>query len=167
MEQDPIAFLRGLRAVRQFTPQPVPPAAVRDIFEVVRWSGNASNRQLFQVLWIEDREKLAALSRVEGYAQHLAGASAGAVIVTWAERDELNAFDEGRIAERIMLAAHAHGIGSCIGWIRGQGSEEARRLLGVPPERTVRTAISLGYPAENARRGRRRKPQEELVRKLP
>lgn len=159
-----VELLRSLSAVRQFTDQPLPEAAVRDIFEVVRWSGNASNRQQFQVLWVEDRKLLQGLAGLEGYAKHLAGAAAGAVIVTWMERDELNAFDEGRIAERIMLTAHAHGISSCIGWLRGDG-EAARRLLDLPADRTVRTTISLGYAAPGARRGRLRKPLEELVRK--
>jgi nitroreductase len=163
---DATALLRSLRAVRQFTEQPLPAAAVRDIQDVVRWSGNASNRQEFQVLWVEDRQTLVRLSELKGYAKHLAGAAAGAVIVTWMERDELNAFDEGRIAERIMLAAHAHGIGSCIGWLRDEGRAAAKALLRVPADRTVRTTISLGYPAEGALRGGRRKPIEELVKRL-
>jgi hypothetical protein len=132
-----VTLLRGLRAVRQFTDKALPPEAVRDILDVIRWSGNASNRQEFQVLWIEDRTTLRRLSELKGYAKHLAGAAAGAVIVTWMERDELNAFDEGRIAERIMLAAYAHGIGSSIGGLRDEGREAAKALVGVPADRTV------------------------------
>ncbi|HLQ62440.1 MAG TPA: nitroreductase family protein [Candidatus Acidoferrales bacterium] len=162
-----IDLLKSLRAIRQFTGETLPADAVRDIFDVVRWSGNASNRQEFRVLWVEDRETLRRLAGLEGYAGHLAGAAAGAVIATWMARDELNAFDEGRIAERIMLAAHTHGIGSSIGWLIGRGREEARRLLNQPEGRTVRTTISLGFPAEGARRGARRKPLEELVRRSP
>ena len=157
-----VELIRSLGAVRQFTDQPLPEKAVRDIFEVVRWSGNASNRQQFQVLWIESRDLLQQLAALDGYAKHLAGAAAGAVIITWMERDELNAFDEGRIAERIMLTAHAHGISSCIGWLRGDG-EAARKLLEQPAGRTVRTAISLGFAASGAIRGRLRKPMEEVV----
>lgn len=161
-----IHLLRGLRAVRQFSDRSLPDEVASDIFEVVRWSGNASNRQQFEVLWVDSRETLTALSKLEGYAGHLAGAAAGAVIVTWMERDELNAFDEGRIAERIMLAAHAHGVGSCIGWLRNGGPSGAKRLLGIQPERTVRTTVSLGYPAQGAARGGRRKPIAELVRRF-
>ena len=164
--RDLVTLLRTLRAVRQFKDTALPADAVRDIHDVIRWSGNASNRQEFQVLWIEDRSILRRLSELRGYARHLAGAAAGAVIVTWMERDELNAFDEGRIAERIMLAAHAHGLGSSIGWLLGNGRESAKKLLGVPAERTVRTTVSLGYPADGARRGGRRKPLEELVRRV-
>ena len=36
----------------------------------------------------------------------------------WAEGE---AFDEGRLAERILLAAHAHGVGGSIGWFRDAG----------------------------------------------
>lgn len=160
-----VELIRSLSAVRQFTDQPLPEEAVKDIFEVIRWSGNASNRQQFQVLWIEDRKLLQAVAALEGYAKHLAGAAAGTVIVTWMERDELNAFDEGRIAERIMLTAHAHGISSCIGWLRGTG-EAARKLLDLPADRTVRTTISLGYAAPGAKRGRLRKPMAELVQRV-
>src|SRR5713226_1881025 len=161
------SLLKSLRAVRQFADKPLPAEAVRDIHEVIRWSGSASNRQEFQVLWIEDGPTLRRLSEMKGYVKHLAGAAAGAVIATWMARDELNAFDEGRIAERIMLAAHTHGIGSSIGWLIGRGREEARRLLNQPEGRTVRTTISLRFPAEGARRGARRKPLEELVRRSP
>jgi hypothetical protein len=83
------------------------------------------------------------LAGLEGYAKHLAGAAAGAVIVTWMERDELNAFDEGRIAERIMLTAHAHGISSCIGWLRGDGAA-ARKLLDLPADRPAPPLMSVG-----------------------
>jgi nitroreductase len=160
-----VELIRSLSAVRQFTDQPLPEEAVKDILEVVRWSGNASNRQQFQVLWVENRSLLRELAGLEGHATHLAGAAAGAVIVTWMERDELNAFDEGRIAERIMLTAHAHGISSSIGWLRGDG-QAARKLLDLPADRTVRTAISLGYAAPGAKRGRLRKPMGEVVRRI-
>jgi nitroreductase len=161
-----VSLLKSLRAVRQFADKPLPAEAVRDIHEVIRWSGSASNRQEFQVLWIEDRSTLRRVSELRGYVKHLAGAAAGAVIVTWLESDALNAFDEGRIAERMMLAAHAHGIGSSIAWFVGDGRAGAARALGVPAGRTVRTAISFGYPAEGALRGARRKLLGELVRRV-
>jgi nitroreductase len=65
-----------------------------------------------------------------------------------------------------MLAAHAHGIGSCIGWLRDEGRAAAKALLRVPDDRTVRTTISLGYPAEGALRGGRRKPLDALVKRI-
>jgi len=159
-----IAFLRGLRAVRQFRPDPVPDAAVQDIVDVVRWSGSASNRQPWEVVLVRDRDTLRALAAAEGYAGHLASAPLAVALVMPGKSAEHDAFDEGRLSERIMLAAAAHGLGSSIGWFRGAGPAQAKRTLGVPPERLVRTAISIGYPTEEAaRRGGRRKPAAELV----
>src|SRR2546429_6133201 len=56
-----IAFLRSLRAVRQFRPDPVPDEAVRDIVDVIRWSGSASNQQPWEVVLVRNRETLRAL----------------------------------------------------------------------------------------------------------
>src|ERR1700737_1673674 len=140
-----IGLLKSLRAVRRFADKPLPAEAVRDIQDVIRWSGSASTRQEFEALWIEDRAMLRRLSDLKGYAKHLAGAAAGAVIVsgitpssaatTRMNSDELNAFDEGRISERIMLAALAHGIGSSIGWLRDEARREAAEILGLGPAR--------------------------------
>jgi nitroreductase len=166
--RDRIAFLRTLRAVRSFRPDPVPQEVVDDVLEVARWSGSASNRQPWEIIVVRERDTLRQLASVRGYAGHLAGAPLGIVLVMAGERAEQEAYDEGRVSERIMLAAHAHGVGSSIGWIVGQGRDAARELLGIPRHKMVRTAISLGYPAEGGRRpragrGQARKPLDEIV----
>ncbi len=149
--KDRISFLRSLRAVRQFRSDPVPQEVVDDVLEVARWSGSASNRQPWELVVIRNRETLKALAEVRGYASHLAGAPLGMVLVMAGERPEQETYDEGRLSERIMLAALAHGLGSSIGWLVGEGRAAAKEILGVPPERVVRTAISLGYPEQEAR----------------
>jgi nitroreductase len=164
--EDRIAFLRSLRAVRGFRPDPVPREVVDDLLEVARWSGSASNRQPWELVVIRERETLGALAGLEGYAKHLRDAPLGIVLVMAGERPTQETYDEGRLAERVMLAAWAHGVGSSIGWIVGEGREAAREILGIPEGRMVRTAISLGYPDEGARRrrpGQPRKPLSEIV----
>ena len=157
--QDRIAFLRGLRAVRDFRPDPVPQPVVDDILDVARWSGSASNRQPWAFVVVRDRETLRALAAAEGYADHLAGARLGIVLVMDGEKFEHETHDEGRLSERLMLAAAAHGVGSCIGWYRGTGPDTVKRLLGIPSERTVRTVISFGYPDAAARQARSKRPE--------
>ncbi len=166
--RDRASFLRTLRAVRSFRPDPVPQEVVDDVLEVARWSGSASNKQPWEIVVVHERDTLRSLSSVEGYAGHLAGAPLGIVLIMAGDRAEQETYDEGRLAERIMLAAHAHGVGSSIGWILGPGRDAARELLGIPQEKVVRTAISLGYPDEGARRsstarGQARKPLGEIV----
>ncbi|HJX19887.1 MAG TPA: nitroreductase family protein [Steroidobacteraceae bacterium] len=155
-------FLRSLRAVREFQRKPVPDAIVQDILEVARWSGSASNRQFGEVIVVRKPETLQALAGLGGYVGHLRGAAIGIVLVMPGEWPEGETFDEGRLAERIMLGAWAHGVGSSVGWFSPEGRKDAKRILGVPPKPVVRTAISLGYPAVAPRRGTR-KPIDELV----
>src|SRR5829696_8191166 len=165
--EDLISLLRSLRAFRSFRPDPVPREVVADILEVARWSGSASNRQPWELVVIRDPETLGALARVEGYAAHLGDAPLGIVLVMAGERATQEAYDEGRLSERIMLAALAHGVGSSIGWFVVGGRAVAREILGIPEGYMVRTAISLGYPDEEARRrraGRARKPLSEILR---
>ena len=160
------SFLRSLRAVREFRDEPVPREVVDDILEVARLSGSASNRQPWEIVVVRERSTLDALAKVEGYAGHLRGAPLGIVLVMAGQRQEQEAYDEGRLCERIMLAAKAHGVGSSIGWFVREGRDEAKQVLGIPSEKTVRTPLSLGYPDEEARRGRgapARKPLSEIV----
>jgi nitroreductase len=155
-------FLRSLRAVREFQRKPVPEEIVADILEVARWSGSASNRQFGEIIVVRKPETLHALAGVGGYTGHLRGAALGMVLVMPGDWPEGETFDEGRLAERIMLGAWAHAVGSSIGWFSPEGRKEAKRILGVPAKPVVRTAIALGYPAGAPRRGSR-KAISELV----
>ena len=167
-----IAFLRGLRAVRQLRPDPLPDAVLHDILEVARWSGSAGNRQPWEFVVVRNRDTLERLSKVEGAnAGHLATAAVGIAIVIHPEVPDLDAYDEGRLAERILLAATAHGLGAAIGHFTGPGdtwraSAEAKHLLGIPNEFVLRETISIGYPAEHLQPTTNtpgRKPLDQLV----
>src|SRR6266568_3016076 len=165
-----IDLLRRLRSVRQFRSEPIPQEAIDALLKVARWSGSASNRQHWELVVIQDKKTLQALANCEGYAGHLAGAALGIVLVMAGQPDlvDQETYDEGKLSERLMLAAEAYGIGSCIGWLKGKGRTDAKALLGIPQERLVRTTISFGYPDEEALRARpkrtdARKPLSELV----
>jgi len=167
-----IAFLRGLRAVRQLRPDPLPEVVLHDILEVARWSGSAGNRQPWEFVVVRDRAMLGRLATIDGaVAGHLATAAVGLAIVIRPEVPDLDAYDEGRLAERVLLAAAAHGVGAAVGHFTGPGdtwaaSTEAKRLLDIPAERLLRETISLGYPAEHLQPTPNppgRKPLEQLV----
>jgi nitroreductase len=139
-------FLRSLRSVRRFSPEPLGDDVLQDILEVARWTGSSKNSQPWQLIVVREPDTLAQLAKCGPYAGHLAGARAAIVLVM---ADGNRRLDEGRLAQSIMLAAWARGVGSCIGSIYPEANKErARALLGVPPARWLNTAISLGYPAD-------------------
>ncbi|MDQ3693879.1 MAG: nitroreductase family protein [Chloroflexota bacterium] len=145
--RDVIRLLRDLRAVRDFAPEPVPEAFLDDAYEVARWTGSARNLQPWDLVVVRSRETLDQLAALNGYAKHLAGAPLGIVLVLDNKNAEFAAYDEGRLAERIMLTAAAHGLGSCIGWWSGRGRIDARAIIGAPDTAIARTVLSIGCPA--------------------
>ena len=164
-------LLRTLRAVRRFAARPIPVPVLQDILEVARWTGSSKNNQPWELVVVRDRSLLKALSVCGPFAGHLAGAQLAIALVMKAG-EPAGEFDEGRLAHGIMLAAWAHGVGSCIGSIYPAANQRgAHELLGVPEGMLVNTIISLGYPQderalrlpENAPIPRGRKPLSRLV----
>src|SRR6478609_2429165 len=140
-----IRFLRGLRAVREYTPEPVPDEVVREILEVGRWAGSASNRQPTELVVVRDRPILQLLA--EHGVRAAAGAPLALVVITAgdAERSELELFDNGRLVERLLLAARAHGLGSNVSTLKGEGPTLIKQALGIPAQRRVWTVVTLGH----------------------
>lgn len=167
---DIIEFLRSLRSVRRFTAQPVPQDAVDDLLMVARWSGSAKNVQPWEFIVVRDPETLRQLGALPGYVTHLANAPLAIALVMDGDANAVQqeTFDEGILSQRIQLAAQAHGLGSSIGWFHGEGRSKAKELLGVPQDRLLRTALSVGYEDTSGDGGRfhpdqARKPLAELV----
>jgi nitroreductase len=140
------AFLRSLRSVRRFSDRSIGGDVLLDILGVARWTGSSKNTQPWHLICVREASTLAALATCGPFAGHLAGAKAAIVLLM----DDANRrFDEGRLAQNVMLAAWAHGVGSCIASLYPEANNQrARGVLGVPPKRWMRTAISLGYPAD-------------------
>jgi len=145
-----------MRAVRQFRDEPVPDEVLNDILEAARWSGSAKNTQPWQFVVVRNRDTLKQLSRLGQYAGHLAGASLAIVILSRGE-----SFDAGRVAQNMMLSAHARGVGSCIAWIFPQ--QTALQLLHAPSGYQLAAAISFGYPAPVARKTIEGQPLERVL----
>ena len=158
-------FLRTLRQVRRFTDEPVSDEALEDVLQVARWTGSAVNRQPWEFVVVRDPATRRALAEAYPNAGHVAEAAVAIVIVMAGKRAG-EVYDEGRLAERILLAARARGLGAGIAWLGNDGTaEEAKRILGIPAERFVRTVVSIGHAAEASSSGARsgRKPLSELV----
>lgn len=139
-------LLRSHRSVRRYAARAIPDEMLFDIVEAARWTGSAKNVQPWEIVVVRDRVTLQELSRRGPYAEHVANAAALVVLVMEEARW---AFDCGRLAERVQVAAWAHGVGSCIATILPEENEAAvKALLGIPAERWVRQSVALGYPAD-------------------
>lgn len=75
-------------------------------------------------------------------------------------------FDAGRVAQNMMVAAWALGVGSCPTSVRPDEHDRLRQDLGVPADAAIATIITLGYPAPGQPRPRPRADPEKIVAKL-
>jgi nitroreductase len=127
------------------------------------------NGQPWTFILIRDRADLERLAEFAPYARHVAGAAAAIAIAMNGENPEWDAYDEGRVAERILIAAGALDLGGGIGWALEPERPQVAAFLGLTAPQFVRTIISLGHPTERARRpqsapGTARRPLADVVR---
>lgn len=154
--------IRTLRAVRQFTDQPLSEDDVTAILNAGRRAQSSKNSQPWQFVAVRERATLQQLATTGTYAGHLAGAALGVVLTA----GEPGGYDLGQATSYMMLAAWERGIGSCIATI--YEPDQARAILGIPADQDVHWALSFGYPAQEQatatppRKGGRR-PLAELV----
>jgi nitroreductase len=147
VSDEQLKFLRGLRAVREYTPEPVSDDQVNEILEVGRWTSTGGNRQPSEVVVVRDND---VKRKFADWGAKPAGASAVSLLLV--SSSDTAAFDEGRMAERLALAARALGLGSVIATLKEQGPEQAKQLLGIPSDRRAQTLVAIGHTDAEARR---------------
>lgn len=161
--------LRKVRQARQYEPEPVSEDLLNELLEVARWSGSSRNTQPWQFVVVTDNDELKRIGRLRPAIGWVAGAPLAIAIVLDGKNQTSEAYDEGRMAERLLIAAHMLGLGGGTAWFGDDEQQrQAKEILGVPPERTARSVVALGYasttvdPRPGATRGGR-KPLSELV----
>ena len=160
-------FIRELRQTRTFTDQPVPESVVQDLLEIARWSGSASNTQPWDFVIVRDPERIATISEFGAYSKFLKGAPMVIVLVLNGKSQRSESYDEGRVSERLMLAAKAYGLGSGTGWWgTDEGSAQVKQTLGIPAGKAVISGVAIGYSTPrdtNPGAAPGRKPLAEIV----
>ena len=163
--------LRRTRQVREFEPRPLDRETIDALVDVARWTGSSSNTQPWRFIVITEPATLRALNEA-GLPQTRGLATAPAAIAialpAGDDRGLNDAYDDGRVAERLLVAAAMLDIGAGISWIRIPVRAAANAILGIPDEWMVRTIVQLGHPTEAARApkaapGEARLPRSETV----
>lgn len=134
-------------ATRWYADRSVSDALVSRVLDAARHTGSARNRQPWRFAVVTSEDVRARLARLGAYAHHLA--SAPVVIALGVDARHADAeFDAGRVAQTLMLAAHALGLGTCPAtFFPDANVTVATTLTGFAPPWRVRTAIALGHPA--------------------
>lgn len=168
MADSTLRTLRNLRQSRRFDGTPIDNADLQRILEVARWTGSSRNSQPWQMVVVEDREQLKRLAHVRELNIWMQDASVAIAIVLPGDTNVAHSYDEGRLSERIMLAAEVLGYGSGTAWYTNEGETSAAKgILQVPADATLRSLVVIGRVREEAASGGKsgggRKPLDEIV----
>jgi nitroreductase len=160
--------IRRVSQIRQYSPEPVPDHLVDQLLELARWTGSSKNTQPWRFIVVRDKELLRKIAGLRPNINWLASAPVGIAIVL--DGDSMGeAYDEGRVTERLMTGATMLGLGGGVAWFGDAKQQaEAKKTLGIPEGHTARQIVMIGRPtstkdprASGPSRGR--KPLSELV----
>ncbi len=162
--------VRTKRAVREFSDRPIAPGELDRIVRAGTRAHSSKNQQRWAFVVVQDRAKLASLSKSGPYAGHLAHAAVAIALITpdpQGPGQPLSVvWDVGGAAAQMMLVAWELGIGSCPATVYEQAL--VKELLGLPDGMWCEYILSFGYPADPARltapnRPGGRRPLDEVV----
>ncbi len=139
----------GKREVRHYQARPIPEDDLTKILEAGRASGSSRNRQPWRFVAVTDPTRLRALSAAVSRPSNVLECSAAVVVALNSGRA---AFDAGRAAQNMMVAAWTLGIGSCPNTPMDEAA--LKKTLGMPEGLSVPTVLSFGYPAAGEPRPR-------------
>jgi nitroreductase len=154
--------IRTKRDTRRYSDRPIPEAALRRILQAGRMAGSSKNTQPVRFVIVRDQAHKEELAACGDFSAHLPSAPVAVAVVLLPDG---GAFDAGRAAQNMMVAAWAEGITSCPTSMHRP--ECAAAVLRLPPDHRVQVVLPFAYPAEeaepDARRPRPRLPLADYV----
>jgi nitroreductase len=136
------------REVREYADRAVPDDVLIKILAAGRASGSSKNTQPWRFVVLRDRERRYGLAPAIMAPRNLERCAVAIAVVLLNDRMR---FDAGRVAQNMMVAAWALGVGSCPNSVRPDEHDRLRETLAIPQEAAVATILTLGYPAPGSR----------------
>lgn len=130
------------REVRKYDPRPIDADVQRRILQAGRVAGSSKNRQARRFVVLRDPESIRRTADCVFEAGNVLGAALVVAIVVGAKGP--TAFDAGRAAQNMMLAASNDAIGSCPNGI--SDSDALREIVGHDDDEQVATVLTFGHP---------------------
>jgi nitroreductase len=150
---DLIEGLKTRRSVRSYQDRKVPDTVIEALLETARWAPSAVNNQPWRFCVIKDKERKAKLRG--GLRDALIPSSkhileAPVVLVAWYTPalffKKFQVSDVSNAIMHVLLAAHAHGLGTC--WIGWFSEDRVKKVAALPKKASVVALITVGYPED-------------------
>jgi len=126
--------------------EPIDRSVIEDIVDCARLAATAINIQPCQFIAVTDETTRRKLAETTEHGKFIADAPC--CIVVFCEKVKYYLEDGSAATQNILLAAHAHGLGSC--WVAGDKkpyADKISNILNVPDNYTLISLIAIGHPA--------------------
>jgi nitroreductase len=141
--------MKKVRQARKYEDRPVSKDTLNSLLEIAQWTGSSRNTQPWHFVVVTDKAQLKDISQIRTPINWVADAPLAIAIVLNGTSTVSEAYDEGRVTERLLVAARLLGLGGGTAWF-GDEDQQARgkEILGIPADRTARSVVVLGYPSQ-------------------
>lgn len=140
---DAIEALKTRRSIRGYLPDSVPKEIVEDLVDCGRQAATARNIQPWLFVVVTDLAMRRLISETADYGKFIA--QAPVCIVVLCEDTKFYLEDGCAAIQNILVAARAHGLGSC--WVAGDKksyAENIRDMVGAPKAFKLIGLIAVG-----------------------
>ena len=151
---DCIEALKTRRSVRAYTGEPVSREVIEDIIDCGRLAATAINIQPWEFVAVTEPAMLRAIAGVAEFGRFIAQAAVCVVVLCKDTKYYLE--DGSNASQNILVAARAHGLGSC--WVAGDKkpyAEKVARMVGAPEGYKLISLLPIGRPAEQPHKDKR------------
>ena len=146
--KDAIETLRIRRSIRTYTAELVERGTIEEIVDCARLAPTAMNDQPWDFIVLTAKADLQKIPPMLGHAEFISNAAFAVLVL--ARGTDCAIEDCSAATENLLIAAAAHGIGSC--WVAGSRQPYGPAVVkafGAPEDRQLISIVSFGYPAEN------------------
>ena len=143
-----IEAMKIRRSIRTYTAQPVERKIIEEIVDCARLAPTAMNDQPWEFVVITEKSALASIPPMLGHAEYIANAAFAVLVLS--RETQYFVEDCSAATENLLIAAAAHGLGSC--WVAGTQQAYApvvAKAFGASEDRKLIAIVSFGYPAES------------------
>ncbi len=149
-----IEVIRNRRSIRTYKQESVVRTIMEEIVDCARLAPTAMNVQPWDFVVVTKREDLAKIPLLIGHGEFIARAAFAVLVL--ARETECAVEDCSAATENLLIAAAAHGLGSC--WVAGTKQAYGPAVVsefGAPADRQLIAIVSFGYPAEEPKMEKR------------
>ena len=142
---DALECLKTRRCVRSYKPGSIDREVIEDIVDCARLAATAINIQPWKFVAVTDADMRRKIAETTEHGKFIADASC--CIAVFCDKVKYFLEDGSAATQNLLLAARAHGLGSC--WVAGDKKDycpQISELLGVPETYTLISLVAIGHP---------------------